>query len=149
MWGYFRFLHMTDVKNSEISPLHRCICDFAVLSCLRAFAWRKIEPQNVHVEKMTTIRFVGRPTKSDNGPPTVITFPKINFHPIICQCTLFSYASSSTLIPLSVSQGWAEFRTSVAPRLASLFLLNQSWQCQDFESPLSAMCSFAKSFRSF
>ena len=36
---------------------------------------------------------------------------------------IFSYASSSTLYPCQSVAGWAEFRTSVALRLASLFFL--------------------------
>ena len=38
-----------------------------------------------------------------------------------CSTKIFSYASSSTLYPCQSLAGWAEFRTSVAPRLASLF----------------------------
>ena len=36
---------------------------------------------------------------------------------------LFSYASSSTLYPCQWVSKWAEFRTSIASRLASLFFL--------------------------
>ena len=43
----------------------------------------------------------------------------------LCACAFcfFSYASSSTLYPCQWVSGWAEFRTSVASRLASLFSL--------------------------
>ena len=48
---------------------------------------------------------------------------------------IFSYASSSTLYPCEWVSGWAEFQTSVASRLASLFLsnLNELVKCFQFD----------------
>ena len=75
MWRNFRFLYMTNVEKSEISPhvdlFHmtnvekseisfiisdlRCFVPKSFCRVLRAIAWRKFEPKIVPVEKKLQI----------------------------------------------------------------------------------------------
>ena len=80
MWRKFRFLHMTDVGKSEMSPRLSCVwflqyaifAIYAVLSrnlfCrdFRVFAWRKIEPKIVSVEEKWQIWGMAMPLVDDS-----------------------------------------------------------------------------------